>query len=241
MTIYFGEQSVNWIDPLTNLFAVLLGGVLTWLVTLHFQRRVEKQRDVGLASSLILKVQELVEECYQIEKLTMESISEAEKIGITGPAWTKFSRVIGFNSGIEPINYDELGLLSKFKGHALLMDIRELQMGHRIAMSVLDRIFQLRSELEASDLTRNVSGKVVSFKATDEQAAKYAHIKIEIDSLSEQFVSMVSEVKTHALKVAGEIGPFLKKGVDLEEFLTLTIPIENQGADPSPSTSTNAS
>jgi hypothetical protein len=221
MNISFGDSGFDWSDPIVNLGAVLLGSILAWSTSYFFEKTKEKQQNLAIGYSLMFKVQEQADEIWQLEKAVHDATSGAHRDGVEGPLWTKLNNIVGFNRSHNPITSEELALLARTKDQKIVIDVREVESGHRILKSILDEISSLKKEIEKLDLGTAVEGKVVTFEVTKQQYPKVAPFLIGLEELSEHLDKMLPSVSTHARKTATALGPFLKKNYRFKHFISL--------------------
>ncbi len=150
--IVFGGQEWGWIEPLTNFGAVLFGAGLAWVTTHLYENKREKERRLSVAFSLLFKIQSLTNEIAQFDGIVKESQAGAAADGVTGPAWTWLNSTIGFDGVQESINADELALVAMTRDTEFLMQVREVESGHRILLGVVREIEELRGRLESANL-----------------------------------------------------------------------------------------
>ena len=222
MNISFSDTGFDWINPLINIVAVLMGSGLAWMASYFFEKKKQDQTDLATGYSLMFKVQEFADEITQLEKAVGDSYSGAQAEGVEGPAWTKLNNIVGFNRIANPVFSEELALIARTKNHQLVMDVRELESGHRILKSVLHEISSLKTNLEAMNLGRSVEGKVVTFGIGKAEFPSVAPTLIGLNELSEHLDKILPRISEHARQTATELGPFLKKSYKFSHFISLS-------------------
>ena len=222
--ISFGPPETDWLNPIINLSAVLLGAVLTWITAYTFEIKKENQRDLAIAYSLLFKVQHFTNELVQLEREVYLGIQRAEADGADGPLWTKLVDLIGFRNEPVTISAEELALVARTRDVALVMKIRELESGHLIIMSVWSKISLFRRQLAETDLAESVKGRVVTFAASPEQQAKIAPLMINLNDLSEGLKRDLPRIASEARSLAGKLGAEIKRHYKFKHFVTLHIP-----------------
>jgi hypothetical protein len=228
MTITIGSPDPAWTGPLVNFAAVLLGGALTWSTTYYFER--EKQRDQKLATaySLLFKVQHYVNEIMQIRDLVGESVAAAERSGATGPLWTKVVEPVGFSEKSIPISPDELSLLARVGDVELTMEVRDLESGHSILRSALDRMFALRRELRDAQPGSSADGRTISFEVDEKSYPGVAPTLINLADLSTHLESAIPRIASQAIKTGNQLGPALKRHYKFGHFIALSFDSEEE-------------
>ena len=120
-------------------------------------------------------------------------------------------------------------MIATTKDSNLLMDVRQLEAGHRILKQVLSEIFELRLKIEGLQLDRSIRGRVASFTATPEQQAQIAPYLIGLQELSAHLEGLLPRISDHAKKTASRLGPFLKASYRFDHFVILDFPEKKAG------------
>lgn len=212
------EQAIN---SLITIASVLVGGGLAFSTSWCFARRIEKDRELSVAYSLMFKVQKFTNNLMQLNQHVAETSKAASEAGVDGPAWARYADIVGFTGLDAVIHADELALIAKTKDAQLVMDVRELESAHSIALSAISKIQEMRDELGKSGLIKKVEGQTVSFEASQEQFANIAPLLINLETLASGTFASLPEMAEHASQTCMKLGPHLKKHYKFRHFINL--------------------
>ncbi|MCK0129501.1 hypothetical protein [Erythrobacter sp. F6033] len=227
MIITLAPQELEWIDPLVNFLAVLLGASLAWGTTYFFAQKARNENDLAVAYSLVFKVNELCERIYRLDRHISNCVPKNDDGGFEKPAWPRILDVIGFSRPPEAITSNELALVARTKDNELTMAIKELESGHKIAFECFNRIIEYKGVLAESGFATKADGDVVSFEATQEQYAKLAPTFIGLESGGDGLVEMLPGIRKSSQKIAQSLGPKLKEHFGFKHFVAISFPNED--------------
>ena len=176
MSITIGQADPAWVSPLVNFLAVVLGGLLTWATTRHFEQKRQRNQDHALAYALVFKIQSLTDEIWKIDREIKNAIKRAAAENFHGPLWAILDEIIGLDESLERISAEELTLVARTKDADLVIKIREIESGHTILKMVLAKIHELRASPDLRKHAKSVKGRVVSFAGNQEEFPAIAHI-----------------------------------------------------------------
>ena len=215
-------------DPIINLMAVFLGAMLALGTTYFFEKRQVHQRELGVAYSLIFKIQYLVDQIVKMDNGIGLQIRNARQSGFSGGAWQIITDFVGFKEPSESIFADELALIARTKDVELVTKVRELESGHSILLNSLSKICELRVKLSEAGVGHFVDGRTVSYAISEDELPAIAPIIINLDDLSASFESMIPRIAQQARETAGKIGGHLKSHYKFQHFISLSFPSVDQ-------------
>lgn len=224
MIITLPAEDPLWLDPLVNFLAVLLGAFLAWATSYAFDKKSEKNRDLALSFSLIFKMHELCERIVRLDAHMTECLARAQQDAFDGPLWGVMLEAIGFGPEPPPINADELALIARTKDDELVMQLREVEMSHRICFDCYNRIIERKKMLSTSGLITEVAGETVSFEATQQEVANLAPLFIELEGSAMGLVDLLPRATKNAKEVASKLGPKLKAFYKFDHFVSIAFP-----------------
>jgi hypothetical protein len=105
-------QGFDWINPVVNLMAVILGAALTYFTTRAFERRKDRSERRAQAFELLLKLQDLINGALAINRQLKRGIAAAEAAGVDGPTWTKLEEIASIGDYEIRLSTAELSFLT---------------------------------------------------------------------------------------------------------------------------------
>jgi hypothetical protein len=221
------SRGFDWFGAVSTLLGVLLGAALTYFVTRRIEASRTKEQQLGHAYSLLFTVQKMSDDLVKLERLIAEIKAEAKREGVEGPLWTILDDVVGYSKAEMSVSPEGLALVALTKDTDLLMGVMEVESAHRIWLTSLHRLAELRAKMDSSGLQTKVEGKIVSYGATPEQYAKIAPTIIRLETLSKGIETGLPKSVETARFVSERLGPLLKKHFQFKHFMSIAFQTPN--------------
>ncbi|MFL6724818.1 MAG: hypothetical protein ACJ8E3_08180 [Sphingomicrobium sp.] len=221
----------EWLNAWIGLAGVLLGGLLTYLVTYQFERRRTKNERLGRAYSLMFAIIKLSDDLTKMEQDVQSGIAKAEAAGVHGELWAKMPINIGHSDPVS-VAAEDLTVVALTRDTDLTTQIGEVEAAHRIYTQCFRRLDELRIEFRSFGLETAVEGETVSFEADHAQLVKIAPTLIQLRTLSDAVATGLPDAAKQARDVAERLGPHLKKFYKFKHFLVLSFPAPTVPAAP---------
>lgn len=219
MIISLPPSDPLWLDPLVNFLAVLLGAVLTWAVTHHFEKLRTRDANISAAYRLFFKIQILAERATKLEQHVQLCLSKLADGTPPENSWTHLGRVIGFAKSPEGITADELAIIAIHGESGFVTKIQEMEDGHHILFEVFDEIQKLREIVRPHVSIVSRSGDVATVEVDRKLLQQLTPEITALETSSVSLIEMLPEVASEARAIATELGRKLKKYYGFKHFL----------------------
>jgi hypothetical protein len=213
----------DWLNALTALAGVLLGGSLTYFVTWQFEQRRKKENVLGRSYSLMFAIMKFADDLTKMEQDLHTGIAKAEAAGVYGELWAKIPINVGYSDPVS-IPAGDLTVVALTRANDLTTQIGEVEAAHRIYTQCFRRLDELRVEFRSFGLETGVEGETVSFEADQTQLVKIAPTLIQLRTLSAAIAEGLPRAGNQARAVAQQLGPHLKKHYKFKHFVSLSFP-----------------
>lgn len=215
-----------WLTSAVALLSTMVGGAVTYWTTHHFERNRDKQKNLSLAYSLIFTAHQMAEDIVKIRLHISESFSQAELQGIRGAPWTKLQDVIGYSEIEMKFSSDEMALIAQTHDQDTLMSLRELENSHRILLTRMRIISNLRNDLSKCAQIVNIQGSVAESQI--DSTGNSARLIVNLDTISHNLLEDVNEMAENAVRTLEPLGKSLKNHYKFEHFIEVSFPeVEN--------------
>lgn len=211
MNITLPSIDPMWIDPIVNFLAVLLGAVLTWVVTYHFEKLRTRDANISAAYRLFFKIQMLTERATKLERHVQACLSRLADGAPPEDSWTHLGRIIGFSKKPEDITADELAIIAIHGETDFVTKIQEMEDGHNILFEVFEEIQRLREIVRPHVSIVARTGDIATVEVDQSRLRQLTPEITALETASVSLIEMLPEIASEARSIATELGHKLKK------------------------------
>jgi len=213
----------DWLNALTGLAGVLLGGLITYFVTYQFEKRRTNDERLGRSYSVMFAVLQIADDLTKMEQDITAGLAKAAATDPPAEFWTKMPTSVGFSDPIV-IPSADLTVVALSRDQGLTKEVGEVEAAHRIYVQSMLRLEQLREQFQSFGLGTDVQGNTVGFEANEAQLVQIAPTLIQLRTLGDAIAEGVPPAAKQARSVAERLGPHLKSHYRFKHFISLSFP-----------------
>jgi hypothetical protein len=216
----------KWIEQVVTLFAVVIGAVLGYLTTRAAELRKERSEAAAKSTLLALKVRNIVDGIFRIDRELQEGIALAEKEGVDGPAWTKFVGIAGIERYEEVLTVEDMAILASHGYFDLIQALSELRDGQNGIVRALTEIYRQREQIAGLIVPTRMEGRVAIYDAALPPEAGPAVANLNM--LSEDVLAQLVSLKQQARETIPVFNEKMRAAVKVANFPRISFPQDDQ-------------
>lgn len=210
-------MNAAWIGILGALLGAAVGGGIAHLNAWRFATRQEKRERLGLAFSVVFKVQRAMETLRQARNHVQDGMNQAAQNN--WPLWQGLMPFFGTdNSERLQFNPSELALFAQMNDAEFANKLQELSTVHNLTADLL-REYRARRERFSEGAAKYgkvmVEGPVASFESAEPGMFLQA---LELEQYAQSLASITGDGALHALDCAGAVCGKLKAFLNDDRF-----------------------